>query len=56
MLTKTLLCNSKKTCKGWRVKKGRWLLLDDEDDDLKLCEVCRLNHELVFCYKLFIAL
>lgn len=50
VLNKTLLCNSKSTCKGWRVKKGRWLLLND---DVKLCEDCRLDHELMFFYKLF---
>ncbi|XP_057452084.1 putative F-box protein At1g67623 [Lotus japonicus] len=26
------LCNSKSTCKGWRMKKGRWALIDDDDD------------------------
>ncbi|XP_004508629.1 putative F-box protein At1g67623 [Cicer arietinum] len=49
----TPLCNSKSTCKGWRVKKGRWLLLDDDDDDIGLCEYCRWDHELEFFYKLF---
>ncbi|WJX95660.1 hypothetical protein P8452_76949 [Trifolium repens] len=47
------LCKSKITCKGWRVKKGRWLLLDDEDDDINLCEDCRWDHELEFFYQLF---
>ncbi|XP_050890045.1 putative F-box protein At1g67623 [Lathyrus oleraceus] len=49
----TPLCNSKDTCKGWRVKKGRWLLFDDEDDDIESCEACRWDHELEFFYKLF---
>jgi hypothetical protein len=47
------MCKSKITCKGWRVKKGRWLLLDDEDDDINLCEDCRWDHELEFFYQLF---
>jgi len=47
------LCNSKSTCGGWRVKKGPWFLLDDEDDDMTLCEDCRWDHELEFFYKLF---
>ncbi|CAJ2634949.1 F-box protein [Trifolium pratense] len=47
------LCKFKETCKGWRVKKGRWLLLDDEDDDIQLCEDCRWDHELEFFYQLF---
>ncbi|XP_057452142.1 putative F-box protein At1g67623 [Lotus japonicus] len=29
----TPLCNSKNTCKGWRVKSSAWILLDDDDDD-----------------------
>ncbi|XP_058780248.1 putative F-box protein At1g67623 [Vicia villosa] len=49
----TPLCDSKDTCKGWRVKKGRWLLFDDEDDDIESCEACRWDHELEFFYKLF---
>lgn len=35
------LCNSKSTCGGCRLKKGPWFLLDDEDDDMTLCEDCR---------------
>lgn len=49
----TPLCNSRSTCKGWRVINGRWLLLDDEDDDTSLCEYCRWDHELEFFYRLF---
>jgi hypothetical protein len=49
----TPICKSKSTCKGWRVKKGRWLLLDDDDDDISLCEDCRWDHELEFFYQLF---
>ncbi|XP_057445002.1 putative F-box protein At1g67623 [Lotus japonicus] len=47
------LCNSKSTCKGWRVKNGLWELLDDDDDDydISLCEYCRWDHELKFFYK-----
>ncbi|CAK8572266.1 unnamed protein product [Lathyrus sativus] len=47
------LCNSKDTCKGWRLKNGRWLLFDDEDDDIESCEACRWDHELEFFYNLF---
>ncbi|XP_057432597.1 putative F-box protein At1g67623 [Lotus japonicus] len=42
------LCNSKSTCKGWRVKTGREELIDDDDDDVDdigLCEYCRWDHE-----------
>ncbi|KAL5068562.1 hypothetical protein RYX36_019449 [Vicia faba] len=49
----TPLCDSKDTCKGWRVKKNKWLLLNDEDDDIESCEACRWDHELEFFYKLF---
>ncbi|CAK8535590.1 unnamed protein product [Lathyrus sativus] len=48
----TPICNSKSTCYGWRLKKGRWLLLDDEDDDFNLCENCRWDYELEFFYNL----
>ncbi|XP_057426559.1 putative F-box protein At1g67623 [Lotus japonicus] len=50
------LCNSKSTCKGWRVKIGRWILQDDDDDDddnIKLCEYCRWDHELDYFYRMF---
>ncbi|XP_027348397.1 putative F-box protein At1g67623 [Abrus precatorius] len=47
------LCSCKSTCKGWRIKNGGWLLLDDEDDDLDSCEYCRWDHELQFFYELF---
>ncbi|XP_061365209.1 F-box protein At2g35280-like [Gastrolobium bilobum] len=47
------LCQWKSTCKGWAVKKGRWQLLDDEDDDIELCEYCRWDLELRFFYDLF---
>ncbi|XP_057418893.1 F-box protein At2g35280-like [Lotus japonicus] len=50
------LCNSKSTCKGYKVKMGRWVLLDDDDDDddaISSCEYCRWNHELEFFYQLF---
>ncbi|XP_057418892.1 uncharacterized protein LOC130713109 [Lotus japonicus] len=47
------LCNVNSTCKGWRVKKDRWVLLDDDDDDMSLCEYCRWDHELEFFYRLF---
>jgi len=53
MRNQTPICNSKNMCKGWRVKDGRWLLLDDEDDDVGLCEDCRWDHELEFFYHLF---
>ncbi|XP_057425258.1 putative F-box protein At1g67623 [Lotus japonicus] len=46
------LCNSKSTCKGWRVKRGSWALLDD-DDDINLCEYCRWDSELELFYQLF---
>ncbi|KAH1117450.1 hypothetical protein GLYMA_17G083900v4 [Glycine max] len=49
----TPLCRSKKTCKGWRVKKGVWSFLDDEDDDINLCEYCRWDYEIDFFYQLF---
>ncbi|XP_058777045.1 putative F-box protein At1g67623 [Vicia villosa] len=48
----TPICNSQGMCHGWRVKDGRWSLLDDEDDDTKLCENCRWDYELDFFYKL----
>ncbi|XP_058777038.1 putative F-box protein At1g67623 [Vicia villosa] len=35
----TPICNTNSTCNGWRVKEGRWSLMD-EDDDIKLCENC----------------
>ncbi|XP_057450470.1 uncharacterized protein LOC130742383 [Lotus japonicus] len=50
------LCNSKNTCKGWRVKMGRWVLLDDDDDDdddISLCEYCRWDHELEIFHRFF---
>ncbi|XP_057432592.1 uncharacterized protein LOC130725372 [Lotus japonicus] len=50
------LCNSKSTCKGWRLKTGRWALIDDDDDDVDdigLCEYCRWDHELEVFYRLF---
>ncbi|GAU19016.1 hypothetical protein TSUD_193540 [Trifolium subterraneum] len=53
MRNQTPICKSKETCKGWRVKKGRWLLLEDEDDDVELCENCRWDYELDFFYRLF---
>ncbi|XP_057452040.1 putative F-box protein At1g67623 [Lotus japonicus] len=49
------LCNSKSTCKGWRVKIGRWVLVDDDDDDdgeTSSCEYCRWDHELEVFYRL----
>ncbi|CAL0317594.1 unnamed protein product [Lupinus luteus] len=53
---KKSLCNNKSTCKGWRAKKGRWALVDDEDDDyddINMCEYCRWDLELEFFYGLF---
>ncbi|XP_057418895.1 uncharacterized protein LOC130713112 [Lotus japonicus] len=50
------LCKVNSTCKGWRVKKDRWVLVDDDDDDdddMSLCEYCRWDHELEFFYRLF---
>ncbi|KAK7330232.1 hypothetical protein VNO77_24420 [Canavalia gladiata] len=47
------LCRFRNTCKGWCLKKGRWLLLDDDDDDVDSCEFCRWDHELEFFYSLF---
>ncbi|XP_057418897.1 putative F-box protein At1g67623 [Lotus japonicus] len=46
------LCNCKSTCNGWRVKRGRWFLLDDDDDDYdtSLCEYCRWDHEIKYFY------
>ncbi|XP_057425443.1 uncharacterized protein LOC130718830 [Lotus japonicus] len=46
------ICKSKSTCKGWRVKTGRWVLLDDDDDDIDSCEYCRWDYELEFFYRL----
>lgn len=50
---KKFLCNSK-TCKGWRIKEGEWMFLDDEDDenDANMCENCRWDDELLFFYDL----
>ncbi|KAL1373129.1 hypothetical protein HN51_003142 [Arachis hypogaea] len=52
--TKLPLCPFKNTCKGWRVKKGRWTLHDDDDDDILIesCEYCRWDYELEFFYDL----
>lgn len=51
-INQTPLCNG--TCDdGWRVKKDRWLLLDDEDDDISSCEYCRWDHEIESFSKLF---
>nr|KYP70328.1 Putative F-box protein At1g67623 family [Cajanus cajan] len=47
------LCGCKNTCKGWRLKKGVWLFLDDDEDDISLCENCRWDHEVNFFYRLF---
>ncbi|XP_027345373.1 putative F-box protein At1g67623 [Abrus precatorius] len=49
------LCRHKSICNGWRLKKGRWILLDedDDDDDFHSCEYCRWDHELNFFYNLF---
>ncbi|XP_057426595.1 uncharacterized protein LOC130720027 [Lotus japonicus] len=49
------LCNSKSTCKGWRVKRDRWVLLEDDDgdEDISLCEHCRWDHELELFYRFF---
>ncbi|KAK7262966.1 hypothetical protein RJT34_30549 [Clitoria ternatea] len=49
----TLVCPSKTTCNGWRLKKGKWLFLDDEDEEIDSCELCRLDHELKFFYDIF---
>ncbi|KAL5064953.1 hypothetical protein RYX36_026690, partial [Vicia faba] len=49
----THLCNIKDTCKGWKVKKGRWSFINDDDDDTNLCEYCRWDYELEFFYQLF---
>ncbi|XP_057437833.1 uncharacterized protein LOC130729980 [Lotus japonicus] len=48
------LCNIKSTCKGWNVKKGRWVFLDNDDDDgndISSCEYCRWDHELELFYQ-----
>ncbi|XP_057720626.1 putative F-box protein At1g67623 [Arachis stenosperma] len=44
------LCPFKNTCRGWRVKKERWTLHDDDDDDIFIdsCEYCRWDYELKF--------
>ncbi|KAF7837832.1 putative F-box protein [Senna tora] len=46
------LCDSTTCEKGWRIKRGRWELLDDEDDenDVNMCEYCRWDYELKFFY------
>jgi hypothetical protein len=49
----TLVCKQRPTCGGWRVKRGKWLLQDDEDDDLSSCENCRWDYELQFIYSIF---
>ncbi|XP_057417612.1 uncharacterized protein LOC130711856 [Lotus japonicus] len=49
------LCNSKSTCKGWQMKRDRWVLLDDDNDNndnISLCENCRWDHELEIFYQL----
>ncbi|KAK7292131.1 hypothetical protein RIF29_07848 [Crotalaria pallida] len=46
---KKTLCHNKSICKGWRPREGRWLLLDDEDDNndnINMCEYCRWDQEL----------
>ncbi|XP_027368809.1 F-box protein At2g35280-like [Abrus precatorius] len=47
------LCRHTSTCNGWGLKKGRWILLDKDDDNFDSCEYCRWDHELKFFYKLF---
>ncbi|GAU42195.1 hypothetical protein TSUD_305400 [Trifolium subterraneum] len=51
----TPVCKSK-PCKGWGLKKGIWVMMDDEDDDLSTCEDCRWDHELKFFYQIFTVL
>ncbi|CAL0330563.1 unnamed protein product [Lupinus luteus] len=49
MQNQKILCMNKSTCKSWRPKHGRWLLLEDEEDDndnINMCEYCRWDHEL----------
>ena len=52
-LNRIPLCHFKSTCKGCKIKTGRWVLVDDEDDDLSLCEYCRWDQELEFFHHLF---
>ncbi|WJX24298.1 hypothetical protein P8452_13421 [Trifolium repens] len=49
----TLVCKSTPGCGGWRLKRGRWGFMDDEDDDTTTCENCRWDHELQFFYGIF---
>jgi hypothetical protein len=49
----TLVCKQRPTCGGWRVKRGKWCLQNDEDDDLSSCENCRWDYELQFIYSIF---
>ncbi|KAK7271223.1 hypothetical protein RJT34_26944 [Clitoria ternatea] len=53
MRNQTPICPSKATCNGWRMKKGKWVFLNDEDEEVDSCEFCRLDHELEFFYRLF---
>ncbi|XP_057444321.1 putative F-box protein At1g67623 [Lotus japonicus] len=46
------LCNFKNTCQGWRVKNDKWVLLEEDDDDISSCKYCRWDHELNFFYKM----
>ncbi|PNX71088.1 hypothetical protein L195_g026959 [Trifolium pratense] len=50
---RTPICNSFPTCKGWGLKRNRWVFVDDEDDDMSLCENCRWDHELNVFYGIF---
>jgi hypothetical protein len=49
----TPVCKSRPACGRWRLKKGLWVLLDDEDDDLSSCEYCRCDEELKYFYSMF---
>ncbi|WJX75040.1 hypothetical protein P8452_58615 [Trifolium repens] len=49
----TPVCKSRPACGGWRLKKGLWVIQDDEDDDLASCEYCRCDEELKYFYSMF---
>ncbi|XP_045809923.1 F-box protein At2g35280-like [Trifolium pratense] len=48
----TRVCKSK-PCKGWGLRRGKWIMINDEDDDLSYCEYCRWDYELEIFYQIF---
>ncbi|KAF7837829.1 F-box protein [Senna tora] len=48
---KKFLYDSRTCEKGWRIRRGRWELLDDEND-MNMCEYCRWDNELKFFYRM----